>query len=441
MTYTLTSKKAIAFYDQYNHIDFNLINEVFVDILERLMDSANNKIDHSQHTLLLNQLLTKIDSIEQQQTTSLFNHFEQFSQNMRELIRSNHGDNERSILSLINEKNTQFIEKLDSISENPAINQFISQELENLSKTLITQTESLKNNDLINKLIEQKYSELDKNIQTKIDCFITNNNMNSQFGEICSKLNNNIDTIDNINLFLQKQMGSNSKGKLGENRLEIILSKLFPSAIINNTAGQTACGDFILERRNKSKILIDTKDYDTVVPIKEVEKILRDIETNSCHGILISQKSGIAQKNDFEISFHHNFIIIFIHNANYDPEKIRLATNIIDHLEPIINQNNTQSTETISSQLLLEINKEYQELVSQKLNIIQLLKKQHLETISQINKIDLPKLTQYLNKKFANTGKTAFHCDICNQFTGKNAKSLAAHQRKCQKCVVINTLS
>ena len=35
--------------------------------------------------------------------------------------------------------------------------------------------------------------------------------------------------------------------------------------------------------------------------VKEVEKMLRDIEVHNCNGILVSQSSGIAQKNDFEI--------------------------------------------------------------------------------------------------------------------------------------------
>ena len=67
-----------------------------------------------------------------------------------------------------------------------------------------------------------------------------------------------------------------------------------------------------------------------------------------------------------------------------------------------------------------------------------MLKNNNKILFSQIQKIDLPVLTNYLNQKFANTGKTAFHCENCNSFTGKNAKSLAAHQRKCTKKIVIN---
>ena len=190
-------------------------------------------------------------------------------------------------------------------------------------------------------------------------------------------------------------------------------------------------GDFIVERVDKSKILIDTKDYDTVVPIKEVDKIIRDVEKNNCHGILISQKTGIAQKNDFEINVHNHKILVFIHSANYDGHKIQLAFSIIDHLEPHVLAKNDEG-ETISSELLTLINKEYQELVRQKLNLIECVRKSQTDIIQQIQRIDLPALTKYLDKKFANTGKTGLGCDICNVFIGKNPKSLAAHRRRCQ---------
>ena len=62
-----------------------------------------------------------------------------------------------------------------------------------------------------------------------------------------------------------------------------------------------------------------------------------------------------------------------------------------------------------------------------------------MKKLKNFLKIDLPSLTLFLNKKFANTGKTAFHCERCNQFSGKNAKSLAAHQRKCKGSINIMT--
>ena len=112
---------------------------------------------------------------------------------------------------------------------------------------------------------------------------------------------------------------------------------------------------------------------------------------------------------------------------------MKLAINIIDHLGPIIKNKTNDYEESISSEILFQINKEYQELASQKLNLISSIKKTQQDLIQQVQKMDMPSLTNYLDNKFANTGKIGFKCDLCNNFIGKNAKALAAHKRGCIK--------
>ena len=196
---------------------------------------------------------------------------------------------------------------------------------------------------------------------------------NNGYTQLLSKLEPLSSSATIVSDYFLKQSGSNTKGKAGEAQFEIVLSDAFPSASIVNTAGQTACGDFIIEREEKTNILIDTKDYNTVIPVKEVEKMIRDIEVNKCNGILVSQYSGIAQKENFEINIHNNNIIIFIHNCNYNKETINTAVNIIDHLEPILTNTDSQS-ESIPAETLLDFNREYQILVSQKNNFMAMMK-------------------------------------------------------------------
>ncbi len=165
--------------------------------------------------------------------------------------------------------------------------------------------------------------------------------------------------------------------------------------------------------------------------------MIRDSEKQNCNCILISQNSGIALKNNFEINIHNKNIIIFIHHGNYDIQKIVIACNIIDHLQQFFKFENKTEEEHINTSLLREINNEYQELVQQKLNIIQTIKKTQQDLIQQVQKLDLKNLTSFLDDKFANTGKMAYKCDICNQFNGKNAKALATHKRACKKKEVL----
>jgi len=449
----ITDKRVISFFENNPHLDINQMNGIFVDIMEKIIHNISDQMDDSHNSRILQSLVSKIENLENKQqnndkliTDAINNHMETLIINMREMIQSNHGDSEKSLVSLINQNNNLFLNKLETLTNNSELNTLITNELNKINNAIIQENNKIEvsktdNFDKIRDILINKYSELDKTIQTKMDCILSSqtSNQGGVYSQILTRLNENTDTINSVNNYFSKQLGSNTKGKIGEIKLEVLLSNIYPSAIIRNTAGQTACGDFIIERKDKDSVLIDTKDYETVVPIKEIEKILRDMESNSCHGILISQNSGIAQKEDFEINFHHNYIVIFIHNAKYDPEKIRLAINIIDHLEPILNAHKIQEGETISSELLFMINREYRELATHKLNIIHSMKKQQTDIISQIQKIDLPILTKYLNQKFANTGKTAFHCDICNAFSGKNAKSLAAHKRKCGKNITIKT--
>jgi len=461
--YTLNSKKAIDFYNNNPHIDFNSINEVFVSILENLLGNLTDKIDNSQNTFLLKQLSEKITQIEQNQNTQineynktyqsissvLNQHIDNLNQSIRDIILANSSTSQETLLNHITSHQQLLTNHLESLYKNEGIENFIEHKIKHIHDTILLESNKLlttvdsQNSDSIirsiDSLLSNKHNELDTAVKTRIDCFVSSHSQNNQsaYGEILNKLNQQITTIDKVNVYFDKQLGSNSKGKLGENKLELILSELFSNASIINTSGLTASGDFIINRLNKTKLLIDTKDFETVVPVKEVEKIIRDMEMNNCNAILLSQNSGIAQKNNFEINVHNNNIIIYIHYANYDPNKIALAVNIIDYLEPIlVSQKNNNHQETISSELLSNINKEYQELVSQKLNLINLIKRNHSEVLKNLQKLDLPVLTTLLNQKFANTGKTAFTCKICNVFIGKNAKSLAAHQRKCEKTTI-----
>jgi len=442
------------------------MNAIFVDILEKLMDNLSDKIDNSQNSLLIQQLVSKFDRIEnslssqsdsintlyQKISAIVSSHLDSLVNNMRDTIKSNNSDSEKNVIQQIINNNDLFLNKISSLTNNSQITSFIEKEINKMNSSVnsefIRLNSSLENSDSsqilssLTQLISSKYSEIDTSLKTRIDSLLSSSSSSntSMYSELLSRLEKSSSVLDTVNNYFQKQSGSNSKGKQGEGKLELILSDIFPNASITNTSGLTASGDFFIEHVNKTKLLIDTKDYETVVPVKEVEKLIRDVEVNNCNGILISQNSGIAQKNDFEINIHDNNIIVFIHNAQYNPDKILLATNIIDHLEPLIVKNTSNSEESISSELLLSINREYQELASQKLNIINSIKKNQHELINQVQKLELPVLTKFLETKYANTGKACFKCELCNSFFGKNAKSLSAHQRKCKKeNIVINT--
>lgn len=473
-SYILTDEKAVAFFEKNKHLDFNTMNGLFVDIMEKLLQNMCDTIESNNNTELIKQLSTRLEMMEssftQQNTvvnqsiqnistsfSSLISgHLDSMLSNVRDTIKSNNGDSEKNVMTRINETTELLLGRVSEMVKNENAQSFLVAEIEKISKRVAEESERLmttfnRSNDedaivKINNMIVTQYRELDTSFKARIDSFFSSQSatQGSMYTEIMNRLEKTTSAVDVVGDYFQKQIGSTNKGKHGEAKLEIILSQMFPTGVITNTSGMTACGDFIIERNDKSKVLIDTKDYDTVVPVKEVEKIIRDVEKNNCHGILVSQKSGIAQKNDFEVNVHNHKILIFLHNAQYDNERLQLAFNMIDYLEPyIVNKSDEEAEESISCEILYLINKEYQELASQKLNIIQTIKKSQCDLVNQVQKMDLPSLTKYLDKKFANTGKAAFKCDKCNIFIGKNAKSLAVHKRHCKPLVnnVIETLS
>jgi hypothetical protein len=462
-SFILTDQKSIDFFQKHDHLDFNVMNGIFVDIMEKLLQNMSDNIENGHNTALIKHLSKRVESMEtsfsqhnegmmrtigqfSDKFSALINqHQEAMLSHMRDTMKSNNGDTEKSIMGRIYESNEVLLTKMSAITKNNDMLQFMETEIGKLngkvreeSERMLASVEKSSGHlaiEKISEMISGHYKDLDNAFKARIESFFSSHSstQGSMYTEIMNRLEKTTTAVDVVGDYFQKQIGSTNKGKQGEAKLEVLLSQMFPNAEIINTSGMTACGDFIVERNGKSKVLLDTKDYDTVVPVKEVEKIIRDIENNKCHGVLLSQNSGIAKKEDFEINVHDQNIIIFLHHVGYNTERIQMAFNIIDHLEPyLVKSGDGEQGETISCDLLTLINKEYQELVTQKLNLIQSIKKSQGDLIGQVQKMDLPMLTNYLDKKFANTGKTGLTCDKCNVFIGKNAKSLAMHKRHCK---------
>jgi hypothetical protein len=468
----ISSKKVIDFYENNKHLNFNTINEVFVDILQNLMNNLSDNVDNYHNTQLLNELCSRMEKMEdnyssqnslikniqtdltdigakmqKEMNSVLHHHKELLKVDIRETINSNTGNHKNHIETILNKNNENFSQKMELLFQNKELKQLVTDEISKVNTLIGNETsrlftsfqdKNISSDGIVanmTEIINAKYSELDMKLKTQFDAFLSNNNSqnSSMFSELVDKIGKNNDVVDKVNDFLSGQNNSNKKGKQGEAKLEHVLSDAFPNASITNTSGQTSSGDFIVERKSKNKILIDTKDYKTVVPISEVTKLIKDIEKHDCHGILVSQYTGIAQKEHFEINIHKNNIIVFLHCANYDGNIIKQAANIIDQLEPHISSHHESTGQTISDDLLSDINDEYQQLVRQKSNLIETIKKNHNDLLQNLHDFDLHKLDGFLNTRFSNPGKINFRCDICNIFIGKNARSLALHKRKCIK--------
>lgn len=220
---------------------------------------------------------------------------------------------------------------------------------------------------------------------------------------------------------------SSSISIFGENRLCYILNKMFPSSHIENTCSPY----FILKRNNLSNILFDNKQYTYNVPITEVHDFIKKCNDNNLSGIMISNTSGIATKNNFHIDISDKNILIYLHNTNYNVNIIQTAVDILDYLSLTLSNIDPSIINPLTSEQLLDINQEFQTFLNKKETVINYIRETNKKLIQQILDIELPTLHKYLSSKFATTNTIDFKCYICNKFTGKNNKSLASHNKTC----------
>lgn len=463
--YSLKNTRAIQFYENHPELDFDAVNLIFVDLLEKLLSNMSNTLNDnlsvdmlkeisanvSQHSLLLKTIDERtrdnLSSIKSNIDSSVSNQKDSIIASMREVVNNKENNDAQFIHKIISENHELLSERINKNLENlPKELQTsivskndISEELakthtsisEEIAKFCSSQNSPASLTENISSLIESKYNELNASLSTRVESVLSSatTTNNSTLSDILERLK----PMLSVEEYFRTNNNSNIKGKRGENKLEPLLSQILPEANIINSSGSAESGDFIIERPNKPNVLIDTKDYNTSVPKKEVDKIIRDIERRKCCGILLSQNSGIALKYDFEINVHNNFIVVFLHNVKYNEERIYLAIQIIDMLYPIVQQNANMEHESISSEQLNAINKEFQEIISQKRKVIEQIEQHNKEIIKSISKLDMPTLSSLLTAKFSQSEKLTYVCDICNDYSGKNSRSLAAHKRGCAK--------
>lgn len=276
--------------------------------------------------------------------------------------------------------------------------------------------------DKLNLIMNEKYNYLISSVEKSVLGYIISSEerlSNNIHQTIFSNLKNDITELKNIsnsNNFSQTKLNTDlqsflnqykigmKKGEFGENLLLSILTNLFPSSEIIDTTGQTSSGDFILKRENKVQILFENKNYDSCnVQRKEVEKFIYDAKLQNCSAIMISQKSGIVMKKNFQIDINNNNVLIYIHNMNYEPEKILLACDIIDNLTSKINQlNNGENSIKITETAISLINEQYQRFITKKNTIIFQLNENTKKIIESIKELELEEVNNILSNHFAN---------------------------------------
>ena len=468
---TINNQKIIKFFNDHKNLDIEQTFLAFIDIMEKLKDTLNNSINSGTISNLfetIKSMQEKINSMDsnlnkfQEDSVNNFslkmNDFKTaYIEDLRLILTQNVSD---KIEPLIKEQNTILYDKTTGIintlipKSNRELAVTLNKSIETVNKSIAVDTQKL----LTSNITTKSLNEFISSIETKLNASINHNQtllntslsateqrLDTRIAEVktCTEnelkninqiSQNNSSTSQNLNNslsdLLKKMENSSSKGKISENLVVDILHNLYPSAQIDSVGQQKETGDIMLTRTNKPKILVENKVWNKNVVQEEIKKFIHDIETQNCCGVFLSQNYGVAGKENYEINIHDGKVLVYVHEVNNDPEKIKIAIDIIDHFkERLDDLDDDSEIDTINKEKLEAINSEYQAFAHSKLALVKLAKEFNQKFLKQIEEIKIPTLEEYLSTKYA-TSSSKITCEYCG-FVAKNHQAKSAHLRGC----------
>jgi len=461
------NKRIWTFYKEHPNIDFETASLLMIDFLENVF----NKMTHDTSSSINSQLLAFITENQRQMESiktnlvsvqdnvtkmntdfsnqlmlQLVNTKKEYMDDVRQIVSNSTLTTNEKISSIMEKNNNYLIDKT-SLILNENVPRQIKDSVKEVYGTLKADTDILaksynpdKSFQEFIKQFEQKYTMMLQNVQQPLYSFFTatEDRIMRNIVDLKETSGESISTqtkmFTELADFLGKYKNSSHKGNLGEAKLYSVIKDIYPSADLTNTSGTKASGDLIMKRVDRQPILFENKDYDRIPDKEEVAKFIRDIDVQNIHGIFISQHSGIALKNNFQIEIHKGNVLVYIQHCEYSPDKIKTAVDIIDSLSAKIDDLNVDDEHSISQDVLDEINREYQDFISQKEGALTTLRDFQRRMSNQIDSIKMPVLEKYLEPKYAcMKQQSTLVCELCRVFTATSKQSLSAHKRGCSK--------
>jgi hypothetical protein len=216
-----------------------------------------------------------------------------------------------------------------------------------------------------------------------------------------------------------------------DKKIANLLTKLYSTSEVQTKRSD---GLVVLKRQGRPNILFENSDIENNVTADEIQSFTLLVDEYNCNGIFLSQQSGISTKKNYQIEIHNNNILVYVHQAEYNPCRIETAVDIIDQLSNKIRQFKHSGGDdcTVPKDVMDTINNEYQLFLSQKNAVIEVFKESQKKVLAQVDEIRFPTLDKFLATKYsAPIQKPGLKCDLCKSFSGNNLKALAAHKRGC----------
>lgn len=423
-TITITDTKILKFLYNNPEKDIQVLVSRCIDIYDYVVNLSRDNSDNIIKYILdqnieIKDLKNKLDTLASNNNVNNSLLIETLKNNNNQIIReyiSDIKENNKENADLSLQKIILYIkETISKISPDLKIDEHLYK----LQQDLQTNTK-LNSKELEQTILEQYNSSM-----TKIIDKLSELNMDISETKFHQKENTDIikNTHEIIQNFNAKNNNSTIKGKLGEEKLLNLLNSHLNTTEVICSTKQKMKGDFILKKDNLPDILIDTKEYSSNVGKCEIDKFIRDVNQNNCCGILMSQTSGICNKENFEINFHNNNVVLYLHNVTYDIYVIKTAINIIYKLYDKIKDKSREFT--IDEDTILAITTEYNGFINKRNLFIKGFKEQYKQNLSFLESLDLPKIDLYLNLEKI---KSEYKCSICYK-EYNNTRSLNSHMK------------
>jgi hypothetical protein len=447
---------------------------LFIELIEKLTDNMSASLTTNMFTTLfenVKQLQMQVDGISRVQaehntglSSKLADFKRDYIEDVKMILSTNVSD---KIAPLIREQNSILMDKTNILLNDilPKSNDQLSKQLDGtireMQKTIVDDTHKFFSGSTVS---PQSLQEFITTLDTKLSASLqlsqaqTEQRIDTSIREIKASSDANLGVIkelscasqqvtsaltQSVSEVLKKMENSSAKGKISENILFNTLVALYPCAQIDPVGTTKETGDIIITRKDRPRILVENKNWDKNVVQEEVKKFLHDVEQQNCCGLFLAQNYGIANKEDFEINVHNGNVLVYIHQAKNDPDKIKIAVSIIDHFKMRLDQFNEKSSsssenmDTICKERLDNINQEYQAFVTQKLAMIRHVRDFQSKMCKMIEDVRLPSLEEHLSTRYASSA-SKYTCQFCEAFQAKNQQSLSAHHRGCLKKKMID---
>lgn len=457
---TITDPTVLTFYKENPHLDINNMNHIFIDILKQLSTNLSSRIDNamtSQILTIVSDLKGELYRLNADISTKLLqlnDAKKDYMNDMKLMFSHSELSTQEKINHILEKSNDALLAKTTVLINEiiPKSNDKNYASIESCFKQFF-QTIAEDTKQLLKMASGDKSDDIIENIDIHIQKMFSNI-QSSLFNAIQSSESRTFNNIQQIheNMILQKQVqeslsaelstflnkyksNSSVKGNVSECELFSLLQKIVPQDFLVNCSAEACSCDIRLTRKDKRlpNILFENKDYTSSVTTEQVEKFERDLKIQRCHGIFVSQNSPIVYKENFHIDIIDNLIHLYIPNAGYDIEKIKLAINVVDSLSEKLNLAHSNSDEgfEISMTQFENLKNEYCEFANKKSDMLDLIRSITKQLTDKLDAIEVPVLKK-MTVGDTETKNLGIICSLCNKFNAKNKASLGAHMKHCR---------